>query len=294
MVAYRSSASAVLLVDMGDHMRFGIRGGSIAVLLTTAVLATAACSSSGQIGAAAGSSGGTTAAASGAKTSDTPPNTSLTPASSGGATSTKGGTRSTLTTDQITHVLLTDKDDPGYTYDASKDSTSVTSTPDVVTSGGSVCQKFVDAENGLSTKYGTTAEVDRELSKAAAGHVIEDSVLAMPSSAKAGAMISDLTASLQGCKKLSVTISGSPGSMQLSAISQLVKSGQVGYVNYLTVGGKTVLMTADLVRVGSAVSVVALVGPMTNDSTELQQMGATMGHLSDIQVGRLKKAQGLG
>lgn len=275
-------------------MRVGIRGGSMAVL-TAAVLATAACSSSGQIGAAAGSSGGpgTSPASSGAKTSDTPPNTSLTPATPSGAASTGGGAGTKLTTEQITQILLTDKDDPGYTYDAAKDSNTVTSTPDVVTSGGSLCQTFVDAENGLSTKYGTTAEVDRELTKTAAGHVIEDSVLAMPSAAKAAAMISDVTAGLQGCKKLSVTITGSPGSMQLSAIPQLMKTGQVGYVNYLTVGGKTVLMTADLVHVGSAVSVVALIGPVTNDKTQLQQMGATMGHLSDIQVGRLKKAQGL-
>ena len=277
-------------------MRYGIKGGSIAVL-TTAVLATAACGSSGQIGAAAGSASGpgTSVASSGAETASTPPNTSLVPATSGGsAASTGGGAGRTLTTEQITKILLTDKDDPGYTYDASRDSKRVTSTPDVVTSGGSVCQTFVDAENGLSTKYGTTAEVDRELSKVAVGHLIEDSVLAMPSSGKAGAMISDMTASLQGCKKLSATIGVHSGTMELAAIPQLVKSGQIGYVNHLTINGETVLMTADLVQVGSAVSLVALLGPNTSDKAALEQMGATMGHLSDIQVGRLKKAQGLG
>ena len=271
-------------------MRFGIRGGSIAVL-TAGVLATAACSSSGQIGASAASTSAPGSAASTGKTVETPPNTSIAPPTS--AASSAGGNGTTLTTAQISAILLTGNDDPGYTFDASKDGTSVTDTQDVVTSGGSVCQTFVDAENGLSTKYGTTAEVDRELTKTAEGHVIEDSVLAMPSAAKALAMTTDLSTSLKGCKSLSVTISDSPGSMQLSAIPQLTKNGQAGYVNYLTVGGKTVLMTADVVQVGSAVSVVALIGPMTSDNTALAQMGATMGHLSDIQVARLKKAQGL-
>lgn len=286
----------------GINMRFGIKGGSIAVL-TTVVLATAACSSSGQIGASAGSTSapGTSAGSTG-KTADTPPNTAVAPdSSSAGAPSsapssapTGGGAGAALTTDQIRAVLLTDKDDPGYTYDASKDSTDTTDTQDAISAGGSACQKFVDAENGLSTTYGTTAEVDRELTKDSVGHVIEDSVLAMPSPAKALAMTSDVSASLQSCKSLSVTISGSPGSMSLSAIPQLTKKGQAGYLDSMTVGGKTVLVAADLVQVGSAVSVVALIGPDTKDSTALQQMGATLGHLSDIQVGRLKKAQGLG
>lgn len=286
-------------------MRFGIKGGFTAVL-TTAVLATAACSSSGQIGASgAGTSAPGSPAASTGKTAVTPPNTALVPSTSSGASSANstGSTGSSsgttaggksLTTDQISANLLTDKDDPGYTYDASEDGTSVTDTQDVVSSGGGACQTFVDAEDGLSTKYGTAAEVDRELAKSAEGHVIEDSVLAMPSPDKALAMISDLAGSLQSCKKLSVAISGKPGSMELSAIPQLMKHGQAGYINYLTVGGKTVLMTADLVQVGSAVSVVALLGPVTNDKTELGQMGATMGHLSDLQVARLNKAQGLG
>jgi hypothetical protein len=276
-------------------MRFGIKGGSI-VVLTAAVLATAACSSSGQIGASAGStSAPATSAGSTGKTADTPPNTAIAPRSSAASSApTGGGTGGKISTDQIRGILLTDKDDPGYTYDASKDDASVTDTQDAITAGGSACQLFVDAENGLSTKYGTTAEVNRVLTKASAGHAIEASVLAMPSSAKAVAMTSDVSTSLQGCKSLSATISGSPGSMTLSAIPQLTKKGQAGYLDYMTVGGKTVLMAADLTQVGSAVSVVALIGPVTSDSAALQQMGATLGHLSDIQVGRLKKAQGLG
>jgi hypothetical protein len=251
----------------------------------------AACSSSGQVGAVAGgTSAPGTSVTSGGKAPSVP-NTSIAPPSSAASS---GGAGVALTTDQISKILLTGKDDPGYTYDASKDSTSTTDTPDVVSSGGSACQTFVDAQNGLSTKYGTTAEVDRELTKSAQGHVIEDSIMAMPSADKARAMISDLNSSLKSCKNLSATIDGSPGTMAPTPIPQLVKADQAGYVNYLTIGGKTVLVTADVVQVGSAVSIVALIGPVTNDKAELEQMGATMGHLSDIQVGRLKNTQALG
>lgn len=271
-------------------MRFGSKGGSIAVV-TTAVLAMAACSSSGQVGASAGgTSAPSTSAPSTTKASPSVPNTSIAPPTSAASS---GGSGGALTTDQISKLMLTDKDDPGYTYDASKDNTSVTDTPDVVSSGGSACQTFADAQNGLTTKYGTTAEVDRELTKSAAGHVIEDSIMVMPSPDKAQAMVSDLNSSLKGCKNLTATIDGSPGTMAPTAIPQLTKANQAGYVDYLTVGGKTVLVTADVTQVGSAVSVIALIGPVTSDKTALAQMGATMGHLSDIQVARLKQAQGV-
>ena len=275
-------------------MRNGFKGGSIAVL-TAAVLMTAACSSSGQIGgAAAGTSApgaaGTSVGSKGAASGGVP-NTSIAPPTSSAASG--GASGSTLSADQISKILLTDKDDPGYTYDASQDDATTTSAQDVVKSGGAACQTFVDAEDGLTTKYGTTAEVNRQLHKTSAGHVIQDSVLALPSSDKAQALITDLTAGLQGCKNLSMTFSGSTGTMAPAPVPQLMKQGQAGYINYLTVGGKTVLMAALLVHVGTAVSVVVLVGPVTNDKTALQQMGATLAHLSDIQVGRLKAAQGL-
>ena len=81
--------------------------------------------------------------------------------------------------------------------------------------------------------------------------------------------------------------------MQPSAIPELTKAGQVGYIDYLTAGGSTELMAADLVQVGTTVSVVAIDGPLTNDPAALQQMGGTqLAHLSDVQVGRLKSAQG--
>ncbi|WP_194916077.1 sensor domain-containing protein [Catenulispora rubra] len=280
-------------------MRTRIKGGSIAVV-TAAVLMTAACSSSGQIGGsaagtsapgAAGTSGGSKASASGGSV----PNTSIAPPTSAAtsAATSGGASGTTLSADQIGKLLLTDKDDPGYTYDASQDDPTTTSTQDVVKTGGAACQTFVDAQDGLTTKYGTTAEVNRQLRKASAGHAIQDSVLALPSADKAQALIADLTTGLQGCKNLSMTLSGSSGTMAPAPIPQLMKQGQAGYINYLTISGKTVLMAALLVHVGSAVSVVVLVGPVTNDKTALEQMGATLGHLSDIQVGRLKAAQGL-
>jgi hypothetical protein len=195
--------------------------------------------------------------------------------------------------DQISALLLTDKDDPGYTYDGTQDGTTTTDTPDKVTTGGSACQLFVDAENGLSTKYGTTAEVDRQLTTSAEQHVIQDSVLAFPSSDKAAAMVADATTGLQGCKSLKLTIDGSPGAMAPAPIPQLTQNGQLGYINYLTISGKTVLMAAELVHVGQAVSVVVLISPTTTDKPTLEKMGASLAALSNLQVGRLKKAQGL-
>ena len=273
-------------------MRNGTKGGAIAVL-TAAVLMVAACSSSGTVG---GSAAGTSApgTSSGLKvptSGGSVPGTSLAPPTSAAMSSSAAGT--TLSTARISKILLTDKDDPGYTYDASKDDTSTTSVPDVVKTGGAACQTFVDAENGLTTKYGTVAEVNRELRKASVGHAIQASVLAMPSAERAQAMVTDVTKGLQGCKNLSMTIAGTAGTMAPVAVPQLMKDGQAGYINYMTAGGKTVLMAAELVHVGTAVSVVALVGPVTNDKSALEQMGATLAHLSGIQVGRLKAAQGL-
>ncbi|OLE20964.1 MAG: hypothetical protein AUG49_23190 [Catenulispora sp. 13_1_20CM_3_70_7] len=170
----------------------------------------------------------------------------------------------------------------------------VTDTQEVVTTGGSVCQTFLDAEDVLSTKYGTTVEVDRLLTKAAENHVIQASVLVLPSAGKALAVISDLTAGLKGCKTLTVTQPEGQATRSPSAIPQLMRDGQVGYIEYMTVGGKTVLTAVEMVHVGAAVSVVALAGPVTNDTTTLERMGATLVHLSDIQVERLKAAQSLG
>jgi hypothetical protein len=271
-------------------MRNGIKGGSVAVL-TAAVLMTAACSSSGEIGgSAAGTSAPGTSVESKVPTSGgSVPGTSIAPPTS--AATSGGASGTTLSAAQISKLLLTDKDDPGYTYDASQDDASTTSAQDVVKTGGAACQTFVDAQDGLTTKYGTTAEVNRQLRKASAGHAIQDSVLVLPSDGKAQALVADLTSGLQGCKNLSMTISGSSGTMAPAAVPQLIKAGQAGYINYLTIGGKTVLMAALLVHVGTAVSVVVLVGPVTSDKTALEQMGATLAHLSDIQVGRLKAAQ---
>ena len=162
-----------------------------------------------------------------------------------------------------------------------------------MTAGGSVCQTFVDAQDGLSTKYGTTAEVDRQLTKAAQQHVIQDSVLAFPSPDKAAAMVADANGALQSCKSLTVPIDGSPSAMTLAVIPQLTHGGQLAYINYVTVKGKTVLMATELVNTGRRSRVVALDSPVTSDKATLEQMGATLAHLSDLQVGRLKKAQGL-
>jgi hypothetical protein len=262
------------------------KGVSIAVL-TAAVLTTAACGGSGKAAAPPASSSAKGAPATTQAASATPP------ASSSGASGSPGPT---LTPDQITKLLLTGDDEAGYSFDAAQDSKATTDSEDVVATGGSVCQAFIDAQEALSLKYGTTAEVDRQLTKAGDGHSIEDSVMAFPSAAKASAVITDLTASLKGCQNLSVPQPGGGSvTMAPSAIPELVKEGQAGYIDYLTAGGKTELMAADLVHVGTAVSVVAIIGPVSTDPAVLKQMGGTLlSHLSDVQVGRLKTAQGLG
>ncbi|WP_041540733.1 sensor domain-containing protein [Catenulispora acidiphila] len=251
-------------------MPSGTKGVSIAVLATV-VLTAAACGGSAKKAAPAPSP----------------------MSSASGSVASSPAAADTAAASRLSKLLLTDADDAGYTYDASQDGTGVTSTQDVVTTGGSVCQSFVDAQEALSTKYGTTAEVDRRLTKPNDAHTIQSSAMAFPSADKAAAMIADLTAGVKGCKSLSLTQGGTTLSMQPSAIPELTKAGQVGYIDYLTAGGSTELMAADLVQVGTTVSVVAIDGPLTNDPAALQQMGGTqLAHLSDVQVGRLKSAQG--
>jgi len=263
-------------------MLSGTKGVSI-VVLTAAVLATAACGGSAKKAPAPSPSA--TQATQTTQTTQTAQTTAPTSA---------GSSSGSLTADQLSKLLLTGTDEAGYTYDASQDGNSVTSTQDVVTAGGSACQTFVDAQEALSTKYGTTAEVDRQLTKPNDNHAIQSSVMAFPSAAKASAMITDLTAGIKGCKNLSLSQEGASVSMEPSAIPELTKAGQVGYIDYMTANGKTELMAADLVQVGTTVSVVAIDGPLTNDPAALQQMGGTqLSHLSDVQVGRLKTAQGL-
>ena len=268
-------------------MPTGTKGVAV-VVLTAAVLVTAGCGGSAKKSAGPSPTPGTASAASGTSATSA----ASAPSSSG---ATAGAPGSTLTTAQISKLLLTDKDDAGYTFNASQDSSAVTTTQDTVTTGGTPCQTFVDAEEGLSTKYGTTAEVDRQLTKPNEPIGIESSVLAFPSADKAAAMIGDLTAGLKSCKNLAITQAGNVAVvMTPSAIPELTKDGQAGYIDYMSAGGRTELMAADLVRVGTAVSVVAFVGPISNDPAVLHRMGGQqLSHLSDVQVARLKSAQGL-
>ena len=275
-------------------MPFGTKGVSIAVLAAI-VLSAAACGGGGSGKAAKPSastrtSTRTSASAAASATASAPT------AQAAQAASSSGAAGSPLTTDEISNqILLTGNDEAGYTFDPTQDSKATTNTQDVVATGGSACQTFVDAQEALSPKYGTTAEVDRELTKAGDGHSIEDSVMTFPSAAEASALITDLAAGLKGCQSLSVPQQGGGSvTMSPSAIPELAKAGQAGYIDYLTADGKAELMAAELVAVGTAVSVVAIIGPVSTDPTVLKQMGGTLlSHLSDVQAGRLKSAQGV-
>lgn len=261
-------------------MRSANKGLSIAVL-TAVVLAVAACSSSGSI---APSAAGPPMVTTSSSPSPSPTASSLT----GG-----GGAGTSLTAEQIRTLLLTDTDDPGYTYDASQDDTSTKDTPDVVTSGGSICQTLADAMGALSTKYGTTVEVGRKLTDQAKGNMIISSVSVLPSIGKASAVISDLTAGLKGCKTLSWTPQdGQPVSIAFDG-AILMGKDQAGSVAYITNGAKTLLMGIVEARVGTAISMTALYEPETQDTTALHQMGATLTDLSDIQFQRLKGAEAI-
>lgn len=269
-------------------MYFGLKGAAMAAL-TAAVLATSACSNSGTIASSASHPSATgTSAATATSTPDSSPTTDASAAPSGGAS---GGP---LTTGQITKALLTDKDDPGYTFNAADDGISITTEQDRVT-GGTDCQAYMDAQEALYTKYATNAEVDRQLNKSATSHSIQDTIMALPTVDTAKSVVSDLTTSLKTCKTLSVSNPNTGGgiTMKFDTIPQLTKDGQAGYIDYLTSDTGTALMAAEVVQVGTAVSLVDLIGPMTSDTATLQQMGATLAHLSDIQVGRLKTLQGL-
>lgn len=280
-------------------MRSANKGVSIAVL-TAAVLAMAACSSSGSVAAsAAGTSAASSATSTSVAATTASPivTTSSSPSASPTATSSPsgggagGGASTSLTAEQIRTLLLTDKDDPGYTYDASEDDTSTKDTPDVVTSGGSICQTLADAMGALSTKYGTTVAVNRRLTDQAKGNMIITSVSVLPSVDKASAVVSDLTAGLNGCKTLSWTPEDSqPVSIAFDGAILLGKD-QAGSVAYISNGDKTLLMGIVEARVGTAVSMVILYEPETQDTTALHQMGATLTDLSDIQFQRLKGAE---
>ncbi|MEY9927368.1 hypothetical protein ABH926_001993 [Catenulispora sp. GP43] len=261
-------------------------------ILAAAVLTTTACGGSGKAASSAASPG--VPVASTGTTADTAPASSTaTTAGTAAATASTSVLDATLTTDQISKLLLTGKDESGYTYDPSQDGKEITNTQDVVTTGGSACQTFVDAFEGLRSKYGTSAEVDRQLTNASTGQAIEDSVMAVGTADRALEMISDLTTGIKDCKSLTVTQSGLSVSMAPTAIPEMVRDGQVGYINYLNGGGKTSLMASEVVHVGTAVSVIAIIEPPTNDNAALQQLGTTLVHLSDVQVERLKNAQGL-
>lgn len=274
------------------------------VALTASVLTATACSSSGTISpSAAGKSSASSApststpstsaaSTSTAATSPSPATTTSSTPSAPPTTSSGDDPGEALTIDQIRGLLLTDRDDPGYTYDASKDDTRPNDTQHAVT-GNSDCQQFADATNALTTKYGTTIQVARELGKSSAGHEIRSAVAVLPSVDSAKALVFDLTASLKGCKALTTMDGDQTLSMQIDVIPQLVKDGQVGYVSTTSAGGDSVLVAVELIRVGTAVSWVGLVGPSTSDAASLAKMGATLSHLSDIQAARVKEAEGL-
>ncbi|MBS2550215.1 sensor domain-containing protein [Catenulispora sp. NL8] len=243
-------------------MRIRIKYGSAVAVTTAAVLLVAACGASGKSASTASPGSGHSAAA--------------------------------LTDDQVDSLLLTDKDQPGYYFDASLDVKSTTDSPALVTAGGSECQSFRDAENALSTKYGTTVDTLRILTANDGPGMIQDAVQVMPSTGKASALMSDLTAGLKGCRAFTETEQNQPVPITLTAISQMVGADRVGYTTNANVQGSTLVTATYVVRVGPAVVSIMEVETAKNGVIPQPQAEATLVRLSDVQVGRLKSAEGVG
>ncbi|ACU72893.1 hypothetical protein Caci_4025 [Catenulispora acidiphila DSM 44928] len=211
----------------------------------------------------------------------------------GGSGKSNGHSAAALTDDQVESLLLTDKDQPGYNFDASEDVRSTTDTPALVTTGDSACQSFRDAENALSTKYGTTVDLRRVLNSAHGVTMIQDAVEVMPSADKASALMADLTAGLKGCKTFTETEENEPTPTTLTAIPQMVGDDRVGYVTRASVQSDTEVDTTYVVRVGPVVVLMLETGTVNLGIVPLPQASETLLRLSDLQVARLKSAAGV-
>ena len=193
-----------------------------------------------------------------------------------------------LTVDQLKKALPTDADISGYTFDATKDTSALTSKPDTLTTGGAACQKFLDSTEGLTTTYGTVAEVDRQLHETSGGHTIGVSILSFDSPDAANKVLTDAKDGINGCTNIAGTIGGSQSVGTLSPIPQLASAtDRMGYIGYLTVGGLALLVAAETVQVGSTIVDVALYGPQTYDTSALTQMGTTLGNVTNTVTGKV-------
>jgi hypothetical protein len=211
-------------------------------------------------------------------------------ASVGAATPSPGPT-GPLTTDQLKKALPTDADITGYTFDPTQDTSTLTSVADTLTTGGAPCQKFLNATEGLTTTYGTVAEVDRTLRETTGGRTIHVSIMSFNSPAAATTVLTDAKDGLNGCTSVAGTLSGSATTGTFSPIPQLASAtDRIGYVAYLTTGGLAVLLAAETVQVGSTIVNIDLIGPQTQDTTTLQAMGTALGSVTDVVTGKVSSA----
>jgi hypothetical protein len=193
-----------------------------------------------------------------------------------------------LTVGQLRQALPTNTDVAGYTFDPAEDTTKVVTTPDNLTAGGPSCQKFLDATSGLVSKYGTLAGAQRVLHETSGEHTIQVNVMSFKDSASAGKLITDAKAGINGCSTVAGTVDGSPIAGTVTAIPQLQSAtDRLGYFGYLTVGGVALLVAAETVQVGTTVANVQLVGPQTQDTAILEQLGSTLGQVTNTVTGKL-------
>jgi PknH-like extracellular domain len=229
------------------------RGAAVAAVVTAITIATS--------GVAAASAG----------QSPTPPPGPLTPA-------------------QLKQALPTSAEVAGYTFNPAEDTSNLTTTPANLTSGGPSCQKFLDATSGLVSTYGTVAAAQRTLHETtcSGSHDIQVNLMTFNDPTAAGKVITDAKDGIGNCTNVQGTASGSPIVGTVTPIPQLQSAtDRVGYFGYLTVGGVALLVAAETVQVGSTVADVELIGPQTQDQTVLEQLGTTLGQVTNTVTGKL-------
>ena len=210
-----------------------------------------------------------------------------------GGSGSGSGSAKKLTADQISSLLLTDKDQPGWQFSADSDDKTTTDYPVTLPGAGSACESIDNAENVLSTKYGTTVNVLRTLldPTGSGSGMLYDDVAVLPSSAKAAAVISDLAAALKGCQSYTDGKGDSSFLVTVNANSPVPSTGHVSFTDYMTGGSHNAMDITDMVQVGDAVVRIAFVGTATHDTAALQQLAATVSRLSEAQISRLKAAE---
>jgi hypothetical protein len=188
-----------------------------------------------------------------------------------------------LTVDQLKAALLADADVPGYTVDPGGDSSDVKTEQDKVSSGGTACQKFMDASNGLAS-YGTVAEADHSWKNDGTATNVQFALFSFPTADQAKKVLADTRSGLAACPALTAGTGNSVGSMTLSPLGDLgVGDSSSAFASVMNINGFTIVMAVAVVQVGSTTFNVAIGGPGL-------QKSAVAGKTGDLKAFAAKQA----